>query len=128
MYNTELMSDFLNQLKVQNWNRESFLLMISSWVAQRELENRKLFWGSEIEQNFFIFFSIISTFFLSFLISTALQRKCENIKLRCGSRFQRVLTACCVFKVITLIGSNQGNYFENATACSKRTLKTAVAT
>jgi len=30
-------------------------------------------------------------------------------------------------KVITLIGSNQGNYFENATACSKRMLKTRVA-
>jgi len=27
-----------------------------------------------------------------------------------------------------LVGSNQGNYFENATACSKRTLKTTVAT
>jgi hypothetical protein len=27
-----------------------------------------------------------------------------------------------------LIGSNQGNYFENATACSKRTLETTVAT
>jgi len=27
-----------------------------------------------------------------------------------------------------LIGSNQGNYFENATACSKRTLKMTVAT
>jgi hypothetical protein len=27
-----------------------------------------------------------------------------------------------------LIVSNQGNYFENATACSKRTLKTTVAT
>jgi len=27
-----------------------------------------------------------------------------------------------------LIGSNQGNFFENATACSKRTLKTTVAT
>jgi len=33
-----------------------------------------------------------------------------------------------VFKEITLVGSNQGNYFENATACSKRTLKTTVAT
>jgi len=32
------------------------------------------------------------------------------------------------FQVITLIGSNQGNYFENATACSKRTLKTIVTT
>jgi len=38
-------------------------------------------------------------------------------------------TACgCVFKEITLVDSNQGNYFENATACSKRTLKTTVAT
>ncbi len=27
-----------------------------------------------------------------------------------------------------LFDSNQGNYFENATACSKRTLKTTVAT
>jgi hypothetical protein len=27
-----------------------------------------------------------------------------------------------------LVGSNQGNYFEYATACSKRTLKTIVAT
>jgi len=51
------------------------------------------------------------------------------IKLCCDSRFQRAFTACsCVFKVITLIGSNQGNYIENATACSKRTLKTTVAT
>ncbi len=52
-----------------------------------------------------------------------------NLKLLCNSRFQRAFTACsCIFKVITLIGSNQGNYFENATACSKRTLKTTVAT
>ncbi len=27
-----------------------------------------------------------------------------------------------------MVGSNQGNYFENATACSKRMLKTTVAT
>jgi len=33
-----------------------------------------------------------------------------------------------VFKEITLVGLNQGNYFENATACSKRTLKTTVTT
>ena len=50
-------------------------------------------------------------------------------KPRCHTRFQRAFTACCcVFKVITLVGSNQGNYFENANACSKRTLKTRVAT
>jgi len=51
------------------------------------------------------------------------------VKLCCDCRFQRAFTACsCVFKVITLVGSNQGNYFENATACSKRTLKTTVVT
>jgi len=38
-------------------------------------------------------------------------------------------TACgCVLKEITLVGSNQGNFFENSTACSKRKLKTTVAT
>ncbi len=45
-----------------------------------------------------------------------------DLKLRCDER------CGCVFKEITLFGSNQGNYFENATACSKRTLKTTVAT
>jgi hypothetical protein len=34
----------------------------------------------------------------------------------------------CVFKVITLVGLNQGNYFENSTTYSKRTPKTRVAT
>jgi len=52
-----------------------------------------------------------------------------NVKLRCDERFTHAFTACgCVFKEITLVGANQGNYFENATACSKRTLKTTVAT
>jgi len=37
--------------------------------------------------------------------------------------FVRKATCCCVFKVITLAWVNQGNYFENANACSKRTLK-----
>ncbi len=51
------------------------------------------------------------------------------VKLRCDERFMQAFTACsCVFKEITLVGSIQGNYFENATACSKRTLKTTVAT
>jgi len=46
-----------------------------------------------------------------------------NLKLRCDERFTHAFTACgCVFKEITLVGSNQGNYFENAT------LKTTVAT
>jgi len=52
-----------------------------------------------------------------------------SFKLRCDERFMHAFTACgCVFKEITLVGSNQGNFFENANACSKRTLKTTVAT
>ncbi len=47
------------------------------------------------------------------------------LKLSCDSRFQRAFTACsCVFEVLTLVGSNQGNYFENSTACNKRKVKT----
>jgi len=54
---------------------------------------------------------------------------CGSLKLSCDSRFQRAFTASiCVFKVITLVGSNQRNYFENVNACSKRALKTNVAT
>ncbi len=50
-------------------------------------------------------------------------------KLRCDERFTHAFTACsCVFKEIALVGTNQGNYFENENACSKRTLKTTVAT
>jgi len=41
---------------------------------------------------------------------------------------QSFSTCVCVFKVITLVGSNKRNYFQNANACSKRTLKTTVAT
>jgi len=53
----------------------------------------------------------------------------SELKLRCDERFTHAFTACsCVFKVITLVGLNQGNYFENATACIKRVRKTLVAT
>ena len=51
------------------------------------------------------------------------------IKARCHKRFQHALTACCcVFKEVTVVGSNQQNYLENENTCSKRTLKTRVAT
>ncbi len=51
------------------------------------------------------------------------------VKPSCDNRFQREFTArVCVFTVITLVGSSQYNYFENATACNKRTLPTTVAT
>ncbi len=53
----------------------------------------------------------------------------NSFKLSCDRRFQRAFTTCvCIFKVITLVVSNQRYYFENANACSKRTLKTTVAT
>jgi len=52
-----------------------------------------------------------------------------SYKLRCDEHFMHAFTACaCVFKEITLVDSNQCNYFENVTECSKRTLKTTVAT
>ena len=38
----------------------------------------------------------------------------------------RVFNKC--FQKNTLVGSNQLNYFENANTCTKRTLKTRVAT
>jgi len=51
------------------------------------------------------------------------------LKLHCDERFTHAFTACdCVFKEITLVDSNQGNFLENATACSKRIRKTLVAT
>jgi len=53
--------------------------------------------------------------------------KLNLLMVSCDSCFLRAFTAC-VFKAITLVGSNQRNYFENATACSERTLKTTVAT
>ncbi len=53
----------------------------------------------------------------------------DNLKLSCDSRFQCAFTLwCCTFKVITLGWANQVNYFINANACSKRTLKKTVAT
>ena len=76
------------------------------------------------------------------LDATAETQNCQNttetdaatvcnvtLKARCDTRFQRAFSACiCVFKDNKLIGSNQGSYFENANACSKRTLKTRVTT
>jgi hypothetical protein len=63
------------------------------------------------------------------LLVIALSFKNSHLKLSCDERFTHAFTACgCVFKEITLVGSNQGNYFENATTCSKRMLKTRVAT
>ena len=48
---------------------------------------------------------------------------------RCHTRFQHAFTVCCCdFKEVTMVGSNQRNYLENANTCSKCTLKTRVAT
>ena len=49
------------------------------------------------------------------------------LKLCLHMRFQHAFTACaCVFEVISLVDSNQRNYFENTNACSERMLKTFV--
>jgi len=75
------------------------------------------------------YFEIRSFIVIQFDFKNYPVRICALLKLRCDSRFQRAFTACsCVFKVITLIGTNQDNYFENATSCSKRMRKTLVAT
>ena len=53
----------------------------------------------------------------------------KKLKARCHTRFQRAFTACCfVFEETNLDSSNQRNYFNNANLCSKRTMKTRVAT
>ena len=42
-----------------------------------------------------------------------------KVKPRYHTRFQRAFNArCCVFKEITLVCSDQRNYFENANACN----------
>jgi len=52
-----------------------------------------------------------------------------DLKLSCDSRFRCAFIVCvCVFKVITMVGSSQCNYIENTNVCSKRMLKTTVAT
>ncbi len=46
-----------------------------------------------------------------------LQIRNRCFKMRCDTRFQRAFTAfSSVFKEITLVGLNLGNYFKNATA------------
>ena len=48
-----------------------------------------------------------------------------KVKARCHTRCKDAFTACfCLFKEVTLVGSNQRNYLENTNTCSKRTLKT----
>jgi hypothetical protein len=48
-----------------------------------------------------------------------------KVKLRCDERLTHAFTACsCVFNEIISVDSNQGNYFENTTACSKTLVAT----
>jgi len=73
--------------------------------------------------------SYLDPYALLYEVENACKVEKSNIKLSYHSRFQRAFTACvCVFKVITLVWANKSNYFENANACSKRTLKTTVST
>jgi hypothetical protein len=61
--------------------------------------------------------------FLYFLTKTCLRVHSNNTlsKLSSDIRFQFAFIACvCVFKVLTLVGSNQRNYFENANIFHKK--------
>ncbi len=55
-------------------------------------------------------------------------QNCNNmtsLKLRCYTRFSiRLLIAVGFSKVIMFVGSNQSNYFENTTTCSKTRVTT----
>ncbi len=83
-------------------------IKVSNKILQRYAENA---WGNQMCKR---------AFSLEFFYT---------LKLRCDSLFQRAFTACsCVFKVIMLAWADQGNYFENAIAFSKRMRKTLVAT
>jgi len=77
-------------------------------------------------------YGIISSYLLSqYCVSKFLvwRGPKEELKLSCDSRFQLAFTArSCVFKEITLVWANQGNFFESATTCSKRLSKTIFAT
>ena len=92
------------------------------------------FYNSKIDkqrlQRSFTFFNNFERFRPSLKTMTTLSSQKLNCDhRRCDSRFQRAFTVCCcVFKVITLVWANQGNFFENANAYSKRTLKATVAT
>ena len=72
---------------------------------------------SAVEKNLFSIdicsdnFFFIKTFWNHYATNT------NMLKARCHTRFQGSVTACVyVFKEITLVGSNQRNYFENANA------------
>jgi len=118
---------------IEPWsNRNSNSLCIPFWL-----------WDAKNKLSNFLFFSslpkrcdiILHIFVWAFgesecdLLNKARLMLLLFFKLSWDSRFQHAFTACfCVFRVITLVGSNQRNYFENANSCSKCMLKTTVAT
>jgi len=68
-----------------------------------------------------------------FLNVELFKRTCSRMLISYKAELRQSFSTCvyCMllrFKVITLAWANQGNYFENANPCSKRTLKMAVAT
>jgi len=69
----------------------------------------------------FYLLSHLSQIILQILYFKNVQKRLNNenltlsLRLRCDEGFTYAFTACsCVFKVITLVEVNQGNYFENA--------------
>jgi len=97
--------------------------------------NSDYFWWRHTfyESNSYLYPNIGFTVIFHTLQNLVLQKAylflLPSFKLSCESRFQRAFTArVCVFKVIMLACANQGKYFENGNASSKRTLKTTVTT
>jgi len=77
-------------------------------------------------KNVFVFFQVL--YLMSFALELWWIVEAEGkkgVKLCCDSRFQHAFTTCCcVFRVITLVWANQGNYLKTQThavnACWKR--------
>ena len=85
--------------------------------------------------NYIVLWTLGVTMVITFKTHCKAVIECTNARSKrafkgcCHTRFQHTFTAwCCDFEEITYVDSNQRNYCENPNACSKRTLKTRVAT
>ena len=106
------------------WIRGKIATTLYIWIRSTLKEQKQAFWLGVR------FFAVNEWKKSLAFFCVKLEKKFSIIvKSRCHMRFQRAFTArCCDFKVITLVWANLCNFFENATASSKRTLKTRVAT
>jgi len=114
---------WLKRQTLKNFQSMLISLSIITTCYQAKKYNKKE------RQNYQVFISSPCLLFCFAWILYFFNRNQKYLKLSCDSLFQRAFTACCcAFKVITLVWANHSNYIENINACSKRTLKTTVAT